>query len=198
MASRISRIILFVADISKVAAFYQRHFGLEPMGGEEEGWLELRAEGCNLALHRGQRPKGTRAYSPAKIVFAVRDVPTEVARLTEAGLKFGKLFEWKGFAFADTKDPEGNPVQISSRGEPESAKLSSFSEGKRGAKSESVKTKPSGKLKDGASCKVIGGTHAGKSGVVQDINTSKTGHVTITVLQANGERFKTLAKNVDL
>ena len=54
------------------------------------------------------------------------------------------------------------------------------------------------KLKDGAKCKVIGGTHIGKSGVVKDINTSKTGHVTITVLQANGARFKTLAKNVEV
>lgn len=52
------------------------------------------------------------------------------------------------------------------------------------------------KLKDGDRCKVIGGTHAGKSGLVQDIKTSKTGHITITVMQKNGERFKTLAKNV--
>jgi len=49
---------------------------------------------------------------------------------------------------------------------------------------------------DGARCKVTGSVHAGKSGVVRDIKTSKTGHVTITVVQANGERFKTLAKNV--
>ncbi len=51
-------------------------------------------------------------------------------------------------------------------------------------------------IKDGAVCTVIGGVHEGKSGVVRDINTSKTGHVTITVVQPNGERFKTLAKNV--
>lgn len=56
---------------------------------------------------------------------------------------------------------------------------------------------PSAKTpKDGDRCTVIGGVHAGKSGIVQDIHTSKTGHVTITVLQKNGERFKTLAKNV--
>ena len=53
-----------------------------------------------------------------------------------------------------------------------------------------------GKLTDGASCKVVGGTHAGKSGSVTDIKTSKTGHVTITVVQADGVRFKTLARNV--
>ena len=51
-------------------------------------------------------------------------------------------------------------------------------------------------LVDGANCKVVGGTHKGKSGTVRDINTSKTGQVTITVVQPNGVRFKTLAKNV--
>lgn len=54
----------------------------------------------------------------------------------------------------------------------------------------------SAKLKDGDHCVVTGGTHAGKSGVVRDINLSKTGHMTITVAQNNGARFKTLARNV--
>lgn len=58
--------------------------------------------------------------------------------------------------------------------------------------------KPSNELKEGAECKVISGTHAGKSGQVTDIKTSKTGHITITVVQPNGGRFKTLAKNVEL
>ena len=56
-------------------------------------------------------------------------------------------------------------------------------------------TKP-GELLDGAKCAVVGGTHKGKCGTVRDINTSKTGQLTITVVQADGERFKTLAKNV--
>lgn len=55
---------------------------------------------------------------------------------------------------------------------------------------------PRGKLKDGDYCQVTGGTHKGKAGTVSDIKTSKTGHVTITVTQANGVRFKTLARNV--
>jgi ribosomal protein S4E len=53
-------------------------------------------------------------------------------------------------------------------------------------------------LKDGSKCKVIGGTHAGKTGVVRDIKTSKTGYITITVVQNNGVKFKTLAKNVTI
>lgn len=53
-------------------------------------------------------------------------------------------------------------------------------------------------LQDGVMCQVVGGTHKGKSGTVRDINVSKTGHTTITVIQANGERFKTLGKNVQV
>ncbi|MGB0652089.1 MAG: RNA-binding protein [Thermoplasmatota archaeon] len=52
-------------------------------------------------------------------------------------------------------------------------------------------------LADGDACRVVKGTHAGKSGVVQDMKTSKTGHVTITVAQADGVRFKTLARNAE-
>lgn len=52
------------------------------------------------------------------------------------------------------------------------------------------------KLKDGDRCRVVGGTHAGKSGAITDIKTCKTGHVTLTVVQEDGVRFKTLARNV--
>ncbi len=51
-------------------------------------------------------------------------------------------------------------------------------------------------IQDGEYCVVLSGTHAGKSGRVQDRKTSKTGHVTVTVEPANGVRFKTLARNV--
>ncbi len=54
----------------------------------------------------------------------------------------------------------------------------------------------SGSLVEGSFCTVVGGTHRGKSGTARDIKTSKTGHLTLTVEQANGVRFKTLAKNV--
>ncbi len=51
-------------------------------------------------------------------------------------------------------------------------------------------------LKDGDPCEVIAGTHKGKSGIARDLNISKTGHLTITIVQKNGERFKTLGRNV--
>ncbi|MEX0272872.1 MAG: RNA-binding protein [Flavobacteriaceae bacterium] len=58
--------------------------------------------------------------------------------------------------------------------------------------------KPVPLVHDGAQCHVIGGTHKGKSGIIRDINTSKGGNVTLTVVQSNGVRFKTLAKNVEM
>ena len=70
------------------------------------------------------------------------------------------------------------------------------SSGKAKPSKKGTTTTASDELKDGAQCVVVGGTHVGKSGTVKDIKTSKTGHVTITVQQAGGERFKTLAKNV--
>jgi ribosomal protein S4E len=59
------------------------------------------------------------------------------------------------------------------------------------------KSNPDALVADGDYCVAVGGTHAGKSGVVQDKKTSKSGHVTITVSQDNGVRFKTLARNVE-
>jgi ribosomal protein S4E len=59
-----------------------------------------------------------------------------------------------------------------------------------------MSSKSKNDLTDGAQCRVVGGTHAGKSGTVRDIKTSRTGQVTITVVQKDGVRFKTLARNV--
>jgi len=61
-----------------------------------------------------------------------------------------------------------------------------------------AKTRTKESVKDGDSCEVVDGTHKGKLGTIRDVKTSKTGHVTITVVQKNGERFKTLARNVSV
>ena len=65
-----------------------------------------------------------------------------------------------------------------------------------GKSQSSREAKSSRKPRDGAHCTVVAGTHKGKSGTVRDVKTSKTGHVTLTVVQKSGERFKTLARNV--
>ena len=52
--------------------------------------------------------------------------------------------------------------------------------------------------RNGDTCLVIGGTHKGKAGTVEDRRLSKTGQVTITVRLADGDRVKTLARNVQV
>ncbi|UOE42012.1 RNA-binding protein [Chryseobacterium suipulveris] len=51
--------------------------------------------------------------------------------------------------------------------------------------------KDSNTIKDGDFCKVTDGTHKGKSGIATDLNMSITGHLTITMVQESGVRFKT-------
>ena len=51
-------------------------------------------------------------------------------------------------------------------------------------------------IANGDACEVIAGTHKGRRGTVEDLNTSKSGTLTITVRQADGSRFKTLARSV--
>ena len=51
-------------------------------------------------------------------------------------------------------------------------------------------------IANGDACEVIAGTHKGRSGTVEDLNTSKSGTLTITVREADGTRFKTLARSV--
>lgn len=53
-----------------------------------------------------------------------------------------------------------------------------------------------GEVANGDSVRVIGGTHKGRIGQVEDYRLSKGGTATITVREASGERFKTLARNV--
>jgi ribosomal protein S4E len=53
-----------------------------------------------------------------------------------------------------------------------------------------------GTVKNGDHCTVVAGTHKGKSGTVEDWKLSKSGQASITVRQADGVRFKTLARNV--
>lgn len=50
-------------------------------------------------------------------------------------------------------------------------------------------------IANGDTCEVIAGTHKGRTGTVEDLNTSKGGNVTITVREASGNRFKTLARS---
>jgi predicted enzyme related to lactoylglutathione lyase len=112
----VSRIILYVRDIPKVAAFYRTHFGLRPLPSTETGWLELDAPrgGCRIALH--QAAVSQKRGSEIKIVFAVKDVAKFVRERAATGLKFGVVHKAASHEFANARDPAGNSIQVSSRG----------------------------------------------------------------------------------
>ncbi len=112
----LSRVVLYVRDIPTVAAFYQQHFGLQPLGDGEPGWLELvpPGGGCGIALH--QAAASQKRGSEIKLVFGVADVRAFKAERAAAGLPFGPVHEAAGHCFSNAKDPAGNAISISSRG----------------------------------------------------------------------------------
>lgn len=112
----IARVILYVRDIEKVAAFYERFFGMKPLPGATDGWLELASPlgGCTIALH--QAAKSQKSGAAMKLVFAVADVEEFIRVKEKEGLKFGVIHHPDGFLFSNTKDPAGNSISVSSRG----------------------------------------------------------------------------------
>jgi predicted enzyme related to lactoylglutathione lyase len=116
IAPPIARIILYVRDIPKVAAFYQRHFGLIPQSGATSGWLELASPsgGCDIALH--QAAVSQKSGAAMKLVFSVADVAAFKAAAEKQGLKFGAIHDTGEHQFCNAKDPAGNSISISSRG----------------------------------------------------------------------------------
>jgi predicted enzyme related to lactoylglutathione lyase len=115
-APPIARIILYVKDIAKVAVFYERFFGMEPLPGADAGWLELAspAGGCSIALHKAAVSQ--KSGAAMKIVFGVADVRAFKSAKEKIGLKLGTIHEVEGFEFCNGKDPAGNSISVSSRG----------------------------------------------------------------------------------
>ncbi len=116
MAPAITRIILYVRNIPKVAEFYQRHFAMKPLPSEAKGWMELTSDGggCNIALH--QAAVTQKSGAAMKVVFGVANVRKFKLEREKEGLKFGPIHDQGEFQFANAKDPAGNSVSISSRG----------------------------------------------------------------------------------
>lgn len=116
MSPPIARVILYVKDMPKVAAFYETHFGLKPLPSARNDWLELESEagGCSIALH--QAAVSQKSGAAMKLVFGVKEVREFKRKAEAAGLKFGVVHAAEGFEFSNAKDPAGNAIQVSSRG----------------------------------------------------------------------------------
>jgi len=113
-AAPISRIILYVRDMPKMAAFYQRHFAFraEVSDAKDKIVLNFPAGGCKLVLL--QASKGHKiGQSCVKLVFDVEDVSAAIAEQLKLGLKFGPIWRGSGYEFSNARDPAKNLIQLS-------------------------------------------------------------------------------------
>lgn len=117
---RMAQTIVFVDDVARMQAFYQRTLGL-PVISAEPGWVQLDAGGVIFALHAIQGapkrpdPPPERVHAPIKLCFHADDVDATRAALVAAGVRMREVHRHDGVAFCDGIDPEGNVFQITTR-----------------------------------------------------------------------------------
>lgn len=111
MELALRRVIIFTQDLEGLADFYGTVLGL-PRVSDGPRWQAFDAGGIEIALHNGSTMLGRR---PPKLVFYAADVPAMRAALNARGARFGAVKSGDGFALCDGKDPDGNPIQLSSR-----------------------------------------------------------------------------------
>ena len=120
MSIAMTRLILYVRDVTALKSFYQTCFGFDVLEEIEGEWVVLKAGPVELALHLVGRPYRDRPLAPgsgnAKLVFSM---PSGMAALREqllrAGVQMSAPKRYDGFAYTmcDGQDPEGNVFQLS-------------------------------------------------------------------------------------
>ncbi len=108
---KMARVILFTGQMEAMSRFYGEVLGLKKVT-DEAGWKEFAAGGTRIALHSGPSSPGRKG---PKIVFYAEDVTAQRAVLVARGARFGKVRQAEPFCLCDGKDPDGNPIQLSSR-----------------------------------------------------------------------------------
>ena len=111
MELALRRVIIFTSDMETMARFYCEVLGLARLA-DEPCWKAFDAGAVQIALHNGSAMLGRR---PPKLVFYAADVAAARATLNARGAGFGAVKQAGDFAISDGKDPDGNPVQLSSR-----------------------------------------------------------------------------------
>jgi len=108
---KLARIILFTGKMEAMSHFYGTVLGLTQVTNEK-GWQEFDAGGVTIALHSGDASPGRKG---PKLAFYAEDVAATRKELVARGASFAKVREGELFCLCDGKDPDGNPIQLSSR-----------------------------------------------------------------------------------
>jgi predicted enzyme related to lactoylglutathione lyase len=121
MRIALTRIILYVQDVDRLAAFYRDAFGLSVVEEIKGDWTVLDVGPCQLALHRVGKaypvddPASWEVESNAKLVMTVdRPIAEFRAELTAKGVQMGEIKSFPSLTglLCDGKDPEGNVFQL--------------------------------------------------------------------------------------
>jgi predicted enzyme related to lactoylglutathione lyase len=114
MSALLNTILIYARNPASTAAFYRDYFDFETSGQIVEGLIELRSSTTTLLIH--QAAKSVRqGQATVKLMFSVRDVEGFKQDSAQRGLVFGSTHQANGYSYANAKDPDGNPVSISSR-----------------------------------------------------------------------------------
>lgn len=116
MTIALTTLLIYAKDMQRSARFYVDHFGYASDFAVVDGLIALQPaqEGAEILIH--QAAKSLKFGSAVlKLSFSVPDVDLFVSQAAAAGLSFGPVHRANGYAFANTKDPDGNAISVSSR-----------------------------------------------------------------------------------
>lgn len=116
MNYRMRRAIIFTHNFTAMRDFYRDMFGLTVVE-EENGWADMAAGGCNIAIHAAGEgvTVGPDYEGPHKIVFHADDVAAARADLMARGARMGEIVAFGDLHLCDGSDPDENRFQLSNR-----------------------------------------------------------------------------------
>jgi len=115
MSYAMRRVILFTHNFAAMRDFYRDMLGLEVVE-EDDGWADLAAGGCNIAIHAaGKGAASGDGEGPHKIVFHADDVAAAREDLMSRGANMGPVKVFGELHLCDGDDPDGNRFQFSNR-----------------------------------------------------------------------------------
>lgn len=112
----LNTILIYAKNMKATAEFYQKYFGFVSTGAVVEGLIELTSAhgGANILIHQAAKSIKLGQVG-VKLMFDVEDIETFKKEAAAQGLKFGSTHQANGYSFANAKDPDKNPITISSR-----------------------------------------------------------------------------------
>jgi len=120
--ARLAHVMIFVKDVPKMAAFYERAFELTREPSSDPGFVVLKSpSGAGVALHAlpevfaslaRKTPPDWREDACQKVCFEVADLDARRQRILDAGGQAKDPWLWERSRFCECADPEGNVLQI--------------------------------------------------------------------------------------